>query len=470
MILENRIKFASDKSKYFAAIVILVFIFSMGCSGPENSSVTDISAERQWSSYRGYYSSGVLDSTSLPENWNIQEGTNIKWKIDIPGIGLSSPVIWGDKIFLTTAISGSDTTNLTAGKTDSNPVEDESVHEWKVYCFDKKQGELVWEKTPFKGIPKVKRHPKSTHANCTPATDGKHLVVFFASEGLYCYDMDGELSWKKDFGKLHAGAFAEDRESIEWEFASSPLIHKGVVLIQADVRGASFLAAFDVETGKELWNKSRTEHPGWCTPNIYTNNGRDYVVVNGYKHRGAYDFETGEEIWRMSGGGDIPVPTPQIGNGLIFFNSAHGRYSPVMAIKTDATGDITLGKEETSNEYVQWSKPRGGSYMHTMLLYNGYLYNVGRNGSVECLNPETGERVYKESLGTAEAFITSPVASDGKIYIISEYGIVYTIKDGPEFEVLAKNDLGGICMSVPALTDDAIYFRNQNSLIAVSEK
>jgi len=242
------------------------------------------------------------------------------------------------------------------------------------------------------------------------------------------------------------------------------------VLIQSDVRGDSFLAAYDIKTGKELWNKSRDEHPGWCTPNVYDHNGRECVVVNGFKHRGGYDFETGEEIWRMSGGGDIPVPTPQIGNGLIFFNSAHGRYAPVMAIKMEATGDITLEKGETSNEFVQWSKPRGGSYMHTMLLYNDHLYDVGRNGSVECMNPETGERVYKQTLGKADSFIASPVASDGRIYIISEHGIVYTIKDGPEFEILAVNDLGGICMSVPALTDNAIYFRNQNSLIAVSEK
>jgi len=168
------------------------------------------------------------------------------------------------------------------------------------------------------------------------------------------------------------------------------------VLIQGDVRGDSFLAALDIETGKEIWKKSRNEYPGWCTPNIYTHNGRDRVAVNGFKHRGAYDFETGEEIWRMSGGGDIPVPTPQIGNELIFFNSAHGRYAPVMAINTAASGDITLEKGETTNEFVQWSKPRGGSYMHTMLLYNDHLYNVGRNGSVECINPETGERLFKQ--------------------------------------------------------------------------
>ncbi len=449
--------------KLFQSLLsIFILIVLISCS-------KNIDKERQWPSYRGYYSSGVLDNTSFPDQWDVEEGTNIKWKVDVPGLALSCPIVWGDKLFVTTAVSETDNTLLRAGSyVNSNPVEDESVHNWIVYCFDNETGDIIWEKTAFTGVPKVKRHAKSTHANCTQATDGKHLVTFFGSEGLYCHDMDGELLWKKDFGKLHAGAWAEGREDIEWEFGSSPLIHKGVVLIQSDVRWESFLGAFDVETGEEIWKNSRDEHPGWCTPNIYTNDGKEYVVINGFKHRGAYDFETGEEIWWMSGGGDIPVPTPQIGEDLIFFNSAHGRYSPVMAIKKDAKGDITLENDETTNDFVQWSFPRGGSYMHTMLLYQSHLYNVGWNGSVECLNPLTGERIYKETLGQGDSFIASPVASDGKVYVISDYGMVYTLKAGPEFEILAENNLGDICMTVPALTDNVIYFRTQHSLIAVA--
>ena len=404
------------------------------------SKSSDTDVKRQWSSYRGYYANGILDNTTIPEKWDIE-----------------------------TAISQSDNSLLRAGSyVSSNPVEDSSVHDFKVYCYNNKTGELLWEKTAYTGIPKVKRHPKATHANCTPATDGRHLVVFFASEGLYCYNMEGELLWTKDLGRLHAGAFAEHREAIEWEFGSSPLIHKNVVLIQCDVRGDSFLAAYDVKTGKEIWKKERDEHPGWCTPNIYTRNGRDLVVVNGYKHRGAYDFITGDEIWLMSGGGDIPVPTPQIGDSLIYFNSAHGRYSPILAIKKSAEGDITLENKQATNEYVKWSKPRGGSYMHTLLLYNNLLYNVGWNGNVECLDPKTGERHYKKSLG--ETSIASPVASDGKVYIVSDHGTVYTLKASPEFEILAENTLGEVCMAVPALSDNTMYFRTQSQLIAVSEE
>jgi outer membrane protein assembly factor BamB len=447
-------------------ILGFLLIINFGCN--QNS---DVNIERQWSSYRGYYSSGVLDNTSIPSQWNIKEGINIKWKVDIPGLGLSSPVIWGDKLFITSAISDSDTTVLKTGEyVSSDPVNDESVHDWKVYCINISNGKIIWERTAYNGVPKVKRHPQSTHANCTPATDGKHVVAFFASEGLYCYNMDGDLLWKKDFGKLHAGAFAEHREDMEWEFASSPLIHKGVLLIQCDVRGESFLGAYEITTGKEIWKKSRDEHPGWCTPNIYSYNNKDYVVVNGYKHRGAYDFETGEEIWRMSGGGDIPVPTPQIGNELIYFNSAHGKSSPIYAVRMDAKGDITLKTDEDSSEFVQWSIPRGGSYMHTLLLYNNFLYNVKWNGLVEVYNSLTGERYYRERLGNGERFIGSPVASDGKIYIVSDLGNVFILKAGAEFEILAENELGGTSLSVPALSDDVIYFRTQQSVIAISAK
>lgn len=449
-----------------ASLALLTTILSFSYSQNAN-----FVPERQWPSYRGYYSTGILENTSIPDNWNIQDGTNVLWKADLHGLGLSSPVIWGDKLFVTTAISKEDNSILRAGAyVSSNPVDDKSVHDWNVYCYNNKTGELIWERTSYTGVPKVKRHPKSTHANCTPATDGKYLVVFFASEGLYCYNMEGDLLWKKDFGRLHAGAFAEGREAIEWEFASSPLIHKGVVLIQSDVRGNSFLGAYDVKTGDEIWKKKRDEHPGWCTPNIYTSDGRELVVVNGYKHRGAYDFITGEEIWRMSGGGDIPVPTPQIGKEMIYFNSAHGPASPIFGISKDAVGDITLKKGESSNEFVKWSIPRGGSYMHSMLLYKNYLYNVGWNGVIECFEPISGKRIYRKKLGSADTFIASPVASDNKIYIVDDHGMVYTVKAGPEFKVLAENDLGDISMSVPALSDNTIYFRTQKSLIAISKQ
>lgn len=425
--------------------------------------------ERQWPGYRGYMASGVLDNANLPETFDFGKMENVKWKIKIPGMGISSPVIWGNKLFITTAISAGDKAGFKPGMYgDVTPVKDSSVHEWKVYCIDKTTGRIIWEKTPVTGVPKVKRHPKSTHANTTVAIDGEHVVAFFGSEGLYCFDFKGKLLWQKNFGILRSAFFI--MKNAEWEFASSPIIHKGVVIIQCDVLENSFLAAYDVKTGKELWKSERDEYPGWCTPNIYTNGGKTYVAVNGFKHRGGYDFSTGKEIWKMSGGGDIQIPTPIIGSNLVYFNSAHGKSSPIIAVRTSATGDITLKGNETANSGVQWSLPRGGSYMQTMLLYRNRLYNFNWNGSINCLDPATGKEIYNAKLGSARSFIASPVASDGRIYTADEEGTVYIIRDGDTFELLAEIPMKDICMTAPAVTDGMIFFRTQNNLYAVGKK
>jgi outer membrane protein assembly factor BamB len=411
----------------------------------------------------------VLDNANLPESFDLNKMTNIRWKVEIPGLGLSSPVIWDSTLFITTAVSQADRSGFKPGMYGSiEPVKDSSVHEWKVICIDKNTGKTIWERTSCKGIPNMKRHPKSTHANTSVSTDGKYVVAFFGSEGLYCYDMNGNLQWQKNFGLLKSVFFAV--KSAEWEFASSPVIYNGALIIQCDVLENSFVAAYDVKTGKELWKTQRDEYPGWCTPTIYTYGGKTFVALNGYKLRAGYDFETGKEIWRMSGGGDIQIPTPILGNDMIYFNSAHGASSPIIAVSTNAAGDITLQNSQTSNNYVRWSIPRGGSYMHTMLLYRNLLYNVGWNGAVLCMDPLTGKEIYNAKLGKTKSFIASPVASDGKIYIIDEEGTVYIIKDGSTFIQLAEIPLNDISLTAPAITEGMIYFRTQKYLIAAGKK
>ena len=428
-----------------------------------------VNPDRQWTSYRGKFSSGVLDNANLPDSFDLRTMTNVRWKTEIPGLGLSSPVIWDNKIFITTAISEADKAGYKPGLYgDVTPVRDSSVHEWKVYCIDKNSGKIIWEQTSCKGIPAIKRHPKSTHANTSVATDGKYVVAFFGSEGLFCYDMKGNLLWKKNFGLLKSVWVV--MKSAEWEFASSPIIYNGKLIIQCDVLENSFVAAYEVKTGNEIWKTQRDEYPGWCTPNIYTYAGKTYIALNGYKNRGGYDLETGKEVWKMSGGGDIQIPTPIAGNDLIYFNSAHGKYSPIIAVKNNAIGDITLKENETSNEYIKWSLPRGGSYMHTLLLYKNHLYNFNWNGTVTCLDPLTGKEIYNAKLGKTKSFISSPVASDGKIYIVDEEGTVYIIDAGDTFKLLAEIPMNDICMSVPALTDGMIIFRTQKYLIAIGKK
>jgi outer membrane protein assembly factor BamB len=448
-------------------LILLLLSFFILCSTIEV--ISQVIPDRQWPSYRGTLSSGVLDNADLPESFDINKMTNVRWKIEIPGMGLSSPVIWGDKVFLTSAISQADKEGFRPGiYGDIAPVKDSSIHEWKVFCYDKNNGNLIWEKTSFKGIPKIKRHPKSTHANTTVATDGKYVAAFFGSEGLFCYDMKGNLLWQKNFGILKSVFFMV--KSAEWEFASSPIIYNGVLIIQCDVLENSFVAAYDIKTGKELWKTQRDEYPGWCTPNIYTNAGKTYVALNGYKNRGGYDLETGKQVWKMSGGGDIQIPTPITGNGMIYFNSAHGRNSPIIAVNTNAVGDISLKEPETSNEFIKWSLPRGGSYMHTLLLYKNHLYNVNWNGVIVCLDPLTGQEIYNAKLGKTKSFIASPVASDGRIYIVDEDGTVYILEDGNEFKLLAEIPMNDICLTAPAITDGMILFRTQKYLIAVGKK
>ena len=451
------------KKQLFLLILSFLIISSL------NKTYSQLNPDRQWTAYRGKQSSGVLDNANLPESFDINKMINVRWKIEIPGLGLSSPVIWDNKVFITSAISQADREGFKPGiYGDITPVRDSSIHEWKVFCVDKNSGKLIWEKTAYKGIPKMKRHPKSTHANTSVATDGKYVVAFFGSEGLFCYDMKGNLLWQKNFGVLKSVFFAF--KTAEWEFASSPIIYNGVLIIQCDVLENSFVAAYDVKTGKELWKTERDEYPGWCTPNIYTNEGKTYIAINGYKNRGGYDFETGKEVWKMSGGGDIQIPTPIVGNDMIYFNSAHGRYSPIIAVKTNATGDITLKENETSNEFIKWSLPRGGSYMHTLLLYKNHLYNVNWNGAFICLDPLTGKEIYNAKLGKAKSFIASPVASDGKIYVVDEEGTIYIVQDGDEFKLLAEIPMGDICMTAPAITDGMIIFRTQKYLVAVGKK
>ncbi len=449
------------KVKFIILATLSFFLCSPGIS-------QQIDPARQWSMYRGNFISGVLDNANLPVNWDGGTKENIAWRTSIPGLGHGCPVVWGENVFVTTALSTEDKGDVQTGIYGSiEPVQDSSVHRWNLYCIDKATGKIKWERTAHEGIPRQKRHPMSSHANSTPATNGEFVVVFFGSEGLYCYDMNGNLQWEKDFGTLKSVFFLVP--AAEWEWATSPLIYKNMVIVQCDVMENSFLAAYDIKTGKELWRRNRDEYPGWCTPNIYYDGGKARIAINGFKHRGGYDFETGEEIWYMSGGGDIQIPSPIVGNNLVYFNSAHGKYSPVMAIQNNASGEVVMNEDGARSDFVKWIKLRGGSYMGTMLLYGDYLYNAGWNGKLVCYNALTGEEMYSEKAGSGNSYTSSPVAADGIVYITDNDGVVYSIKAGPTFELLTENKLDETMMSTPAIAENYMFFRTTKGLIAVSE-
>jgi len=419
-----------------------------------------------WPGFRGPFAQGIGDGFPAPVSWDAAASKNILWKTPVPGLAHSSPVIWEDRIFVTTAIGAKENPELKLGLYgDILPVVEDDVHQWKVYCLDKKTGKIRWEQTAHQGVPKVKRHPKGTHANSSPATDGKTVVAFFGSEGLYAYDMDGRLKWKKDFGLLDSAFFMVP--TAQWGFASSPGVHEGAVIVQCDALNTSFLAALDVDTGKELWRTPRQDVPTWSTPTVLAGDRSTQVIVNGFKHIGGYDFKTGKELWKISGGGDLPVPTPVVAHGLIFINSAHGRLSPIYAVRPEAAGDISLKEDQTSNAGIAWSVKRGGAYMQTPLIYGDFLYNLQVNGTLTCYGARTGELQYTKQLGKMTGFSASGVAADGKLYFASEEGDVYVVKAGPEFEVLATNPMKDACMATPAFSEGRLYIRTRNFLVAV---
>jgi len=423
---------------------------------------------KQWPQFRGPFASGILESDHLPEEWNIHTGENIQWTVPIPGLGHSCPVIWEDKLFVTTSISGSGSDSLKVGLYgDIDEVGDRSVHEFRVYCINRKSGEIIWERLAHRGIPRTERHTKSSHANPTPATNGKYVLAFFGSEGLYCYDLEGALIWKKDFGRINAGPYTDP--DVEWGFASSPIIHEDKIIIQCDIVGESFLACLDLESGNEIWSTPREDVASWSTPNFYHRDGHRQIVVNGYRHIGGYDFDSGRELWKLSNGGDAPVPTPFFAHDLIYIHSSHGRYQPIFAIRPEARGDITLDThmDSLSNDFIVWSIKRGAAYMPTNLVYGDYLYNLRMNGNLTCFDALTGEEIYKERIPEARGITASGVASNGKLYYSTEQGDVFVVAAGPEFEILARNRMDELIMATPALSEDMIYFRTVGQLVAV---
>jgi outer membrane protein assembly factor BamB len=415
-----------------------------------------------WPGFRGIGASGLAEGRPAPTTF---APASAVWRTKIPGLGNSSPIVWGDLLCITSAIGEQDAIFKPGLYGDIAPVNDNSAHEWKVMCLDKTTGKTRWEQTVHKGVPAVKRHTKSTQANATLATDGTHLAAMFGSEGLHVYDLSGTRLWSKNFGVLDSGFFTDP--GAQWGFGSSPVIHDGMVIVQADVQKTSFLGAFDVRTGTEIWRVARQDVPTWGTPAIVEANGRKQVVVNGWKHTGGYDLATGREIWKMTGGGDIPTPTPIAGHGLVFITSAHGDESPVHAIRLTAAGDVSLTRDETRNAYVAWSVPRAGSYMATPILVGDHLYVVRWNGILGVFDARTGTRMYQERLGSgATAFTASPVASGGHVYFATEDGEVYVVKAGSAYELVATIRLEAPVLATPAISEGRLFIRTIHEVLA----
>ena len=420
-----------------------------------------------WSSFRGDHAAGVADGQNLPPQWDGEKGTGIKWKTRIPGLAHSSPVVWGDTIFVTTAVSSRSSATFKKGLYgDGDASDDRSSHQWKVYSLDKKTGKIVWERVAHEGVPLEKRHIKSTYASSTPATDGRYVVAFFGSQGLYCYDVKGNQVWKKEMGHLDTGAY--DLPEYEWGTASSPIIYKDLAIVQCDQQKGSYLMAVDIKTGKTVWKTERDELPSWGTPTIYPGKERIELVTNSPNFIRGYDPETGKELWRLGGSSKITAPTPIFTDDLIVVASGRRPEAPLFVIRAGASGDITLGEGQTSSKHIVWAKQRAGSYMPTPLIYQGHLYVLANQGILTCYNLTTGEVKYTERIPhQGSGFSGSPVASDGKIYLPSEDGDMFVVKAGPQFELLGTNRIGQALMATPAISDGMMFVRAEQDLFAI---
>jgi len=427
-------------------------------------------APRNWPSFRGEAGSGNGDGQRAVTEWDVTSGKNIKWKTPIPGIGNSSPITWGNRVFVTTAISKAGDKSFRTGLYgDVKPVDDLSEHEWKVYALDKATGKIVWERTAFTGTPKVKRHTKATQANSTPATDGRRIVAVFGSIGLLvAWDMNGKELWRADLGILDSGWFFDP--SFQWGHSSSPIIHRNSVILQADMQKGSYIAAWDLGTGKQLWKTDRTDEiPTWGTPAIVSGpSGRSELVTNGTKIRG-YDPSTGKLLWTLAPNSEVTVGTPVVGHGLVFVTGGYPPVRPIYAIRPGAGGDISLPKGSESSDAIAWSNMTDGTYIPTPLVYGQYLFTMSNNGIVNAYTALTGQRVFRGRIGEGGAFSASPIAADGRMYVASEDGEIYVVTAGPGLTQIAKNDMKEIIMATPAISDGVIVVRTLGHVYAIGQ-
>ena len=423
-----------------------------------------------WPSFRGPQASGVSEGQNLPDQWNGKTGENILWHTKIPGLAHSSPIVWGKRVYVTSAVSSDPKATFKPGLYgDGDASKDQSQHRWMIYALDKQTGKIVWERVAFQGEPREKRHIKATYANSTPATDGRIVVAWFGSQGLYTYDVNGRLLWKVDLGRLDAGAY--DIPTYEWGTASSPIIWKDLVILQCDTQTDSFIIALNAKTGETVWKTDRDEIPSWGSPTVITTSKGDELVTNASNFIRGYDPRTGKELWRLGRSSKITAPTPIFSDDVLVVVSGRGPERPIFVLKPGARGDITLPDGKTSSEAVIWSRTGRGSYMPTPLIYDGILYVLANNGTFDAYNLKTGDEVYRQRLPViGSGFSASPVAADGKIYLSNEDGEIVVIAAGQKFSHIATNTMGELLMATPALSDGVMYVRSAESLFAVGKK
>ena len=406
---------------------------------------------QQWPSFRGDNASGVAAAGRPPSSWDVKTSRNIRWKIDVPGLAHSSPIVWRDRVYVTTALPLEKTSgDVRVGDAGIAAAQDLVRHSWRLYAIDRATGRIAWDRVAVEGVPRIKRHVKASHASATPATDGRSIVALFGSEGLFCFDMAGTLRWKQDLGLMDVGLV--DDPSYQWGPASSPVIVGNLVIVQNDRHKVSFLVAFDLATGKEAWRSPREEWPAWSTPAVLANE----IITNSPHFIRGHDPRTGRELWRIEDPkGEVKVVTPVVAGDLAIVTGGYpsgGR--PIYAIRQGGR--------------VAWRLENGSPYTPTPIVYDGVLYVLRDNGVLTTYDMKNGDRVYQQRIATGTgSFSASPVAADGRLYFTSEDGEIYVVRAGRTFELIARNSMGQVCMATPAIAGDLLFVRTRSALYAI---
>jgi outer membrane protein assembly factor BamB len=420
-------------------------------------SVASALAADNWPQFRGV-AAGVSEGNNLPDTWSTTR--NVVWKIDVPGRGWSSPVVWGDKVFLTSVVTEGKFEDakkgLYFGGERNKPSAD--VHHWTVFCFDFTTGKKLWDAEAHKGPPRSTVHIKNTYASETPVTDGERLYAYFGNVGLFCYDLDGKELWSQKWGSF--------KTRYGWGTAASPVVHEGRVFIVNDNEEKSFLVALDARTGKQLWRVERDEKSNWATPFVWKNERGSELVTNGTNRVRSYDLN-GKPLWELGGMSSITIPTPFASHGLLYVCSGYvlDKKKPLFAIRRGADGDITP-QDDGGNKHIAWHHKSAGPYNPTPLVYGDYLYVLYDMGQLSCYDARTGKALYeKERL--AGQFTASPWAYGGRVFCLSEDGDTHVIEAGPKFKRLGKNSLDEMCMATPAALRGSLLVRTLTRLYRI---
>jgi outer membrane protein assembly factor BamB len=416
-----------------------------------------VAVAENWPQWRGPGGQGVSSESWIPTEWT--PSTNILWKTALPGTGMSSPIVWGDRIYLTAMIEGETIPGQRAVKhrygKDEDWVHPDSVaadkkHTLKVVAIDASSGKILWDRTAYEGAVYDARHRRSSFAGPTPVTDGAMVYAYFGPEGLYAYDASGNLVWKagEKFPTLGLGT------------GTSPILFGNVVIIQRDEHNGerSALIAYDKKTGKEVWKTARKVDLSWGTPVVVQAAGRTELVANGSEHIIAYDPATGKELWQTPGVDSNAIHTPLVGHGLVIVTAGF----PVKRVIALRPGAVVDGKR------VAWEYARGTGYVISNIMYGDYLYLFTDNGVVTCLDPKTGEVKYEGGRVPKPArFMGSPIAFNGYIAMTSEDGDTYMLKAGPRHEIARTNSIDEPVYASPAIANGRIYLRGEKHLFAI---